>query len=126
MTELKCPKCGETEEIYDTFNINGEGYGIKCGNCGYEIKDCESEEDAEFKWKSENDPNALRPCPLCGHDMKLERIQWLKKTTVEIKHVDMSAKLYVCNLRYIAEYDNDVAEKCIEHFIERWNRRVKG
>lgn len=67
----------------------------------------------------------LKPCPLCGHDMKLERIQWAWKTTVEIKHADMSAKLYVCNLRYVAEYDNDVAEGCIAHFIERWNRRAK-
>lgn len=66
----------------------------------------------------------LKPCPLCGHDMELERIQWTRKTTVEIKHADMSAKLYVCNLRYVTEYDNDVAESCIVHFIERWNRRV--
>lgn len=66
----------------------------------------------------------LRPCPLCGHDMKLEKIKWAWKTTVEIKHADMSAKLYVCDLRYRAEYDNDDADWHIVHFIERWNRRV--
>lgn len=66
----------------------------------------------------------LKPCPLCGHDMKLERIQWAWKTTVEIKHADMSAKLYVCNLRYCAEYENQYADRMISLFIERWNRRV--
>ena len=38
MTDLKCPKCGEEEEIYDVFGLNS-GYGIKCGNCGYEVRD---------------------------------------------------------------------------------------
>lgn len=72
MTELKCPKCGETEAIYYYF---AEKCGIKCGNtdCGFEIGDCESVEEAEFKWKSENDPEALRPCPFCGSEAKIMR-----------------------------------------------------
>ena len=66
----------------------------------------------------------LKPCPFCGHDVKLDKIQWSSKTTVEIKHVDMSAKLYVCNMRYRAEYENQYADRLIQSFIERWNRRV--
>lgn len=71
MTELKCPKCKETEEIYYVFDSVEKGHGIKCYKCGYEVVGCKSIEEAEFKWRSENDPKALRPCPFCGGEAKI-------------------------------------------------------
>ena len=109
MTDLKCPKCGEDEEIYDTFGLNS-GYGIKCGNCGYEVKDCESEEDAEFRWMSENNPRALRSCPFCGCG---------KAMTWHIGHRE---------LPWTVECMGCMAEgpwaKTEEEAIELWNRRA--
>lgn len=109
MTELKCPKCGETEEIYDTFNFNGK-CGIQCGNCGYEVKDCESEDEAEFKWRSENDPKALRPCLFCGC------------TQIMTWHIGHYDKPWVAECaRCLADGPHADTE---EEAIEKWNRRA--
>ena len=105
MTELKCPKCGETEAIYYYF---AEKCGIKCGNtnCGYEIKDCESVEEAEFKWKSKNNPKALRSCPFCGSD----------DVHIRFFHGMRTVECYGCLVKVIQMEDDEP-----ERF---WNRRV--
>lgn len=107
---VTCPKCGKTEDMYGTFIFNGKGYGIKCGHCGYEIRVCESEDEAEFKWKSENNPRARKPCPFC----KCSQIM-----TWHIGHYD---KPWVAGcLGCLADGPHADTE---EEAIEKWNRRV--
>ena len=109
MTELKCPKCKETEEIYYVFDSIEKGHGIKCYKCGYEVVGCKSIEEAEFKWRSKNDPKALKPCPFCGSFARLTG-KWCKKYWVRCAYDKCNASVYA-----------DTEEKAIEY----WNRRAK-
>lgn len=112
MTELKCPKCGETEEIYYVFDALERGRGIKCYRCEYEIEGCKSAEEAEFRWKSENDPKALKPCPFCNCSQIM---------TWHIGHYD---KPWVAECtRCLADGPHADTE---EQAIEYWNKRVRG
>lgn len=65
----------------------------------------------------------LKTCPFCKHEVEMVRTQWSRRTAVEIRHIDMAARGFVCHLRYQTEYENRFADKMIPSFIARWNRR---
>lgn len=109
MNELKCPKCGETEKIYNTFDLYKKGYGIKCGNCGYEIKNYKSYKEAKFKWESENNPKALRPCPFCGAD----------DVNLSVREDEDGEPYIYCHVCYSVYYGDPS-----QNIIEMWNRRM--
>lgn len=108
MIKLKCPKCGETEEIYYIFDE--EKHGIKCEKCGYEIRGCESVEEAEFKWKSKSDPKALRPCPFCGSE------------DLRVLEITDDSFMVVCHNHGC--FTTGPEGKTLDDAIEKWNRRV--